>query len=170
MDYKGAIKKIIEDNEFSNSIIEDVEGLNVYESRIEVEGDVREVFYRFMIRTREMEDNQALFELADSIRRHFPRESEEMRYWLLLQEILEREIVLLGDQAVEIVNQFKGLKLDDIYITGIEDEKDIVVEDLLKRFKDVQGKVAPFLIAQHIGNISLKDINVPEELREKISE
>lgn len=170
MQYKKALKKILEVRNNSSPVRDRVEGLNLYESRVELSQEHQELFYKYLIEIRELEGNKEICNISEIIKEDYPEISKEIRYWLLLQEILEREIVLLGDEAVEIATEIEGIILEEIDIVSVNGSSQELLQQLFNEFKEVQGEVASFLISQHMGEVSLKDINVPEGLREKISE
>lgn len=163
MKYGEALKFLIKEDKSLSYHLEDVEA-SVNGDGVEIVGDEMEVFYSFLQSLRGLNDNQkvyGLFDILDSVEEGL---SEEVAYWVLAQEIVEREIVLLGDEAVEKAREVEGLVIKDIDILGFESDPRDVISRLLEAYKQMQGEVAPFLIGQHIGDISTERIDVPEEI------
>jgi hypothetical protein len=166
-EYKELIKKKAS-QENCRIVIENIENIEINKQEIKIYIDDQKAFYRILTRLRDSGTNENLYTLAEEIEEDYPCIAEEIRYWILAEEILEREISLIGDKALEKAEEAEGVLLESINILGFNGEPKNAVENLLTKYKEVQGEVAPFLIGKHMNEVSTEKIDPPKELENYI--
>ncbi|MFB6180439.1 MAG: hypothetical protein ABEJ93_01040 [Candidatus Nanohalobium sp.] len=176
MKYREALEQALEEleqilgEEIVKQRVREVKGLEYSDGELEIEGDEEKSFFRFLADIRMFSGNNEVYVIARNLEENsFKDIAEKTRYWVLMQEILDREENLLGkEEALEQVGKVEGLQREGSILVKCSGECHEMMSDLIDSFKEKQGEVAPFLISQRLSNIMTSDIEPPEELAGKI--